>query len=71
MGRSTGNTHTWKDAAVRLDRLAKANAQADATWLRSLSVDESVLIFEDLCRGIPEVSRRLDLDPPPVVMSRL
>jgi hypothetical protein len=71
MGQSSRGTYTWKGAAVRLGSLAKANAQADAIWLRSLSVEESVLIFEDLCRGIPELSDRSELDPPPVVLRRL
>ena len=71
MGGSNKVRYTWDGAAERLARLAKANARADAVWLRSLSVAESVRIFEDLCRGIPEIEPRSDLDPPPVVLSRL
>jgi hypothetical protein len=71
MGRSTRASFTWKGSAARLDRLAKANAQADGDWLRSLSIEDSVLLFEDLSRGIPELSEHPDLDPPPVVLWRL
>jgi len=71
MPRPSRVSYTWKGAAAHLDRLAKANARADEIWLRSLSSDESALILEDLCRGIPELSVASDLDPPPVVLWRL
>jgi hypothetical protein len=66
--RESGITYTWKGAAEHLDRLAAANARADETWLRGLSMDESARIFEDLSRGIPELSITPELDPPPVVL---
>jgi hypothetical protein len=71
MERSGRVRYTWEGAPALLERMAKTNARADATWLRSLSLEESVRIFEDLCNGIPEVSVQLELDPPPVVLSRL
>ncbi len=71
MKRSAGVTYTWESAGARLDRLAEANARADETWLRSLSIDDSALILEDLCRGIPELGVTSDLDPPPVVLWRM
>ncbi len=42
-----------------------------AAWLRSLTMEESIRIFEDLCSGIPEVIQRADRDPPPVVLFRI
>lgn len=71
MRRSSRISYEWKGAGARLDRLAKANERADETWLRSLSVEESALILEDLCRGIPELRVIPELDPPPVVLWRL
>ena len=71
MGRSAKGSFTWEGSANRLDRLARANAHADAAWLRSLSIEESILVFEDLSRGIPELGERVEPDPPPVVLSRL
>lgn len=71
MRRSTRVSYEWKGAREMLDRLAKANARADETWLRSLSMEESALILEDLCRGIPELCVSSELDPPPVVLWRL
>jgi len=69
--RSNPISFTWTGAAEHLDRLAKANARAEEAWLRSLSIEESVRILEDLCRGIPEISINADLDPPPVVLWRM
>ncbi len=60
--------YTWDGAARRLERLAKANAQADEAWLAALSTEESIRIFEDLCQGIPEISPAPHRDPPPVVL---
>ena len=71
MRRSTPIRYTWKGAAEQLDRLAKANAHADEAWLRSLSIEESARILEDLCRGIPELEVTPELDPPPVVLWRI
>jgi hypothetical protein len=71
MGRSSKRTYTWEGAAAHLDRLAEANARADAEWLRSLTVEESARILEDLCRGIPELAVDATLDPPPVVLWRM
>jgi len=71
MRRSNRPSYTWEGAAAQLDRLAKANASADEAWLRSLSVEESIRVFEDLSPGIPELSVATDLDPPPVVLFRL
>jgi len=71
MGRTTRANFTWEGSAARLDRMAKANARADAERLRSLSIEESIRLFEDLSRGIPELSERPELDPPPVVLFRL
>ena len=70
MRRSTGVRYTWNGAAALLDRLGKANARADEAWLRSLSIEESALLLEDLCRGIPELDATSELDPPPVVLGR-
>jgi hypothetical protein len=64
-------SYTWEGSSGFLDRLGKANARADEAWLRSLSAEESALILEDLCRGIPEVTVTSELDPPPVVLWRL
>jgi hypothetical protein len=63
--------YTWKGAAERLRRLGEANARANEAWLRSLSVAESIQIFEDLCQGIPEISPSSERDPPPVVLARI
>ena len=71
MRRSGRVSYTWEGAGPLLERLAKANARADEAWLRSLSMDESARILEDLCRGIPELSVTSELDPPPVVLWRL
>jgi hypothetical protein len=71
MGRFTKVNYTWRDATEHLDHLAKVNARADEAWLRSLTMDQSVLIFEDLSRGIPEVRATSELDPPPVVLLRI
>ncbi|MBI4606422.1 MAG: hypothetical protein HY721_31035 [Planctomycetes bacterium] len=71
MRRSARVSYTWEGAAARLDRMAKANARADEAWLRSLSMEESARILEDLCRGIPELGVTSELDPPPVVLWRL
>jgi hypothetical protein len=71
MGASGKVRYTWEGSATFLDRLAKANERADAAWLRSLSLEESALILEDLCRGIPEVPVASDEDPPPVVLCRI
>ena len=71
MRRATPVSYSWKGAAEHLDRLAKANARADAAWLRSLSLEESACILEDLCRGIPELGMTTELDPPPVVLWRV
>jgi hypothetical protein len=71
MRRSSKVSYEWTGARAKLDRLAKANARADETWLRSLSVEESALILEDLCRGIPELDVTSELEPPPVVLWRL
>lgn len=68
---ASGIEYTWIDAGARLHRLAKANAEADASWLRSLSIEDAVAIFEDLSRGIPELNERADRDPPPVVLVRI
>jgi hypothetical protein len=68
---STRITYTWQGAAERLERLAAGNARADQAWLRSLSIGESIAIFEDLCRGIPELSITPELDPPPVALWRI
>ena len=68
MERHARVNYAWKDAATQLDRLAKANARADEAWLRSLSIDESAVILEDLCRGIPELGVTSEWDPPPVVL---
>jgi len=68
---SRRNTYTWQGAAERLRRQADANARADAAWLRALTVEESIRIFEALCRGIPELEVVAREDPPPVVLSRL
>ncbi len=71
MGRSTPVSYTWTGASDHLDRLAQANARADEAWLRSLSMEESACILEDLCRGIPELKMTAELDPPPVVLWRI
>ena len=64
-------TFTWKHAAERLDRLARANHRAEMRWLRSLSEEESIAIFEDLCQGIPGTERTDSSDPPPVVLGAI
>ncbi len=71
MRRFSRVSFAWKGVPTMLDRLAKANARADEAWLRSLSMDESALILEDPCRGIPELSVTSELDPPPVVLWRV
>ena len=71
MRRSSKVRYEWKGARAKLDRLAKANARADEMWLRSLSVEDSALILEDLCRGISELGVTSELDPPPVVLWQL
>jgi len=63
--------YTWDGAAERLERMAARIARADEEWLRSLTMEESIRIFEDLCQGIPEVEPRPDRDPPPVVLFRI
>jgi hypothetical protein len=60
--------YTWDGAALRLERLAEANARADKAWLTGLSTEESIRVFEDLCQGIPEISPVPYRDPPPVVL---
>jgi hypothetical protein len=62
---------TWDGAAERLRRTAARIAGADDAWLRSLSLEESIRIFEDLCNGIPEVPVQAQRDPPPVVLFRM
>ena len=70
-GRARAN-YTWRGAAEALERLAEANARADAEWLRSLTIEESARIIEDLCRGIPELGTPpSETDPPPVVLFRM
>jgi hypothetical protein len=71
MRRSSKVSYTWEGSATFLDRLGKANERADVVWLRSLSADESALILEDRCRGIPEVAVTSELAPPPVVLCRM
>jgi hypothetical protein len=63
--------YTWEGAAERLQRMAARVARSDEAWLRSLSVEESIRIFEDLCRGIPEIPLRAERAPPPVVLFRI
>ncbi|MBI4585527.1 MAG: hypothetical protein HY717_16050 [Planctomycetes bacterium] len=63
--------YTWHGAKNRLQRMAKANARADEEWLRSLSMEESIRIFEDLCLGIPELGVTSQRDSPPVVLWRI
>ena len=62
--------YTWNGAAERLKPMAKGIERADEEWLRSLTLEESIRILEDLCQGIPEVELRPDRDPPPVVRFR-
>ena len=72
MGGRSRVHYTWKGAAEALERQAEANARADAAWLRSLTIEDSVRILEDLCRGIPEVGTpHSDTDPPPVILFRM
>ena len=41
-------------------------------WLRSLSVEDSIAIFEDLCAGIPELADQdRAADPPPPVLASI
>jgi hypothetical protein len=68
MTQSSRTAYTWEGAARRLERLAEANARAEAAWLAGLSIEESIRIFEDLCQGIPEVSPAAAPDPRPVVL---
>ena len=63
-------TYTWKGAREYLRRLGEANARATEAWLVSLTPEESIRIFEDLCRGIPELDVLTDTDGPPPVLCR-
>ncbi len=71
MSHSKRVTFTWEGSAARIDRMGEANRRAEEAWLRSLTIEESVRVFEDLSRGIPELVARSEPDPPPVVLFRL
>lgn len=62
---------TWDGCAERLQRLGDANREAWLERLRALTLEESVQIFEDLSRGIPELDRARPAAPPPVSLLRL
>ena len=64
-------TFTWEGAAERFRRLAQANLRATEEWLRQLSVEESIRIFEDLCQGAPERSPSPVPTAPPIALFRI
>jgi hypothetical protein len=59
---------TWEGAAALWDRMGAANRRAEQAWLESLTVDEAIALFEDVCRGVPELDRADIPDDPPVVL---
>lgn len=48
--------YTWEGAREAWRRMGEAAEKAHTRWLRSLTIEESVAIFEDLSRGIPELA---------------
>jgi hypothetical protein len=46
--------HGW---AAALERMSAASRRVHADRLRSLTVEQSLAILEDLCGGIPEFDR--------------
>lgn len=62
---------TWEGAAGRMERMTAANRRATVRWLRSLTIEKSVRIFEDLCEGIPELDSQRLPDAPPVALFKL
>ena len=64
-------THfSWEGFTNALKRLATANGRATADWLRSLTPEESIEIFESLSEGIPEIPFETS-HPPPVPLFRI
>ena len=56
----------WEGFEEHYRRIGEANRRATEEYLRSLTVEESIEIFEDLCEGFPELRDRppLPRDPP-------
>ncbi|MBI5366665.1 MAG: hypothetical protein HZA54_06485 [Planctomycetes bacterium] len=48
-----------------------ANDRAQGEYLRSLTQEESLAVFMELCEGIPELRSYRPPKPPPVVLFRL
>lgn len=64
--------YSWEGAAEAWRRFAAANDRATAVWLSSLSEEESVRIFEELCEGIADAPLPEAIpDPAPVVLFRI
>ncbi|MBI3098551.1 MAG: hypothetical protein HYY93_09970 [Planctomycetes bacterium] len=63
--------YTWEHARERIDRMAEANRVATEEWLRSLTPEESISIFEDLSRGLPENDRTLEREDHPVPLHKI
>ncbi|MBI4612224.1 MAG: hypothetical protein HY720_01305 [Planctomycetes bacterium] len=62
---------TWENAAERWRRFGEANERATADGLRSLTLEEGIAIFEELCEGFPELGEVDPPDDPPVVLFKL
>lgn len=71
MGIPARSTYTWEQARERQDRLAEANRRATVEWLRSLTPEASIAVFEDLSRGIPENDRICQRDDHPVPLYKI
>lgn len=67
--RSTSSS--WEGAAERFRRLGEANRKATERWLQSLTIEKSIAVFEDLCRGAPELNVERTPQGHPIPLFRL